>query len=251
MLDAVQAGARRIHPAGKDPLHLALQRDLVDLDKGVGVGGLGRRPRVAGVGLDPQRAELDGLADILVEIDDAPGDLVEAGEARLLVDDLLRRRLGRPPRRRAAAWPASAARPWAALAAGAVPAAALATPGWPGCGGATAMPGWVFCGMTVVPGGGASGCDCTDPGGGTPCPGGGRLGVGSRRPRGSSGTSSSSSGVLLLPGCRAESRPGGRGAGSEKILPICACAGGASEIVVAATRAAKPVRAMVRNISRL
>src|SRR6478736_575363 len=45
--------------------------------------------------------------------------------------------------------------------------------------------------------------------------------------------------------------PGGRSGGSEKILPICARAGGASEIVVAATRAAKPVRAMVRNISRL
>ena len=44
---------------------------------------------------------------------------------------------------------------------------------------------------------------------------------------------------------------GGRGAGSEKILPICARAGGASEIVVAATRAARPVRAMVRNISQL
>src|SRR5215211_8672484 len=47
----------------------------------------------------------------------------------------------------------------------------------PGCGGATAMPGWVFCGTTVVPGGGAKGCDCTAPGGGAPCPGGGRLGV--------------------------------------------------------------------------
>ena len=94
MLDAVQAGARRIHPAGKDPLHLALQRDLVDLDKGVGIGGLGGRTRIAGVGLHPQRAELHGLADILVEIDDAAGDLVEAGKARLLVDDLLRRRLG-------------------------------------------------------------------------------------------------------------------------------------------------------------
>ena len=46
-------------------------------------------PRVAGVGLHPQRAELHGLADILVEIDDAAGDLVEAGEARLLVGDLV------------------------------------------------------------------------------------------------------------------------------------------------------------------
>ena len=94
MLDAVQAGARREHPAGEDPLHLALQRDLIDLDKGVGVGGFSRRPRVAGVGLDPQRAELDGFADVLVEIDDAPGNLVQAGETRLLVDDLLRGRLG-------------------------------------------------------------------------------------------------------------------------------------------------------------
>ena len=94
MLDAVQAGACREHPAGKDPLHLALQRDLVDLDKGISVGGFGGRARVAGVGLDAQRAKLNGLADILVEIDDAPGDLVEAGETRLLVDDLLRRRFG-------------------------------------------------------------------------------------------------------------------------------------------------------------
>src|SRR3954452_14324541 len=40
---------------------------------------------------------------------------------------------------------------------------ALATAGAPGWGGATAMPGDVFCGITVVPGGGASGCDCTLP----------------------------------------------------------------------------------------
>src|ERR1044072_9907994 len=45
--------------------------------------------------------------------------------------------------------------------------------------------------------------------------------------------------------------PGGRSGGSEKILPICACAGGASEVVVAAIRAARPVRAMVLSISRL
>src|SRR6478672_8314560 len=50
-------------------------------------------------------------------------------------------------------------------------------------------------GSGLVPGGGASGCDCTAPGGGAPCPGGGRLGVGNSRPRGSSGTSSSSSGA--------------------------------------------------------
>src|SRR5271154_3549721 len=52
----------------------------------------------------------------------------------------------------------------------------------PGCGGVTATPDGAFCGTTVVPGGGANGCDCTEPGGGTPCAGGsGRLGAGSRR----------------------------------------------------------------------
>src|SRR3954462_13816760 len=45
--------------------------------------------------------------------------------------------------------------------------------------------------------------------------------------------------------------PGGRSGGSEKILPICACAGGTSDGRVAAIRAARPVRAMVRSISRL
>ena len=87
---------------------------------------------------------------------------------------------------------------------------------------------------------------------GTDGPGGGRFGVGNRRPRGNSGTSSSSSGncccCCWLPRGIA---PGGRSGGSEKILPICARAGGASEIVEAAIRAAKPIRAMVRNISRL
>src|SRR5215203_6661677 len=45
--------------------------------------------------------------------------------------------------------------------------------------------------------------------------------------------------------------PGGRSGGSEKILPTCACAGGTSDVMVAAIRAARPVRAMVRSISRL
>src|ERR1700761_4646291 len=60
------------------------------------------------------------------------------------------------------------------------PDGATATPWF---GGAAAVAGGAFCGMTVVPGGGASGCDCTGPGGGALCPGGsGRLGVGNSRP---------------------------------------------------------------------
>ena len=63
MLDPVQAGARGEHPAREDALDLALQRHLVDLDEGVGVGRLGRRSRVAGARRHLQRAELHGLAD--------------------------------------------------------------------------------------------------------------------------------------------------------------------------------------------
>ena len=97
------------------------------------------------------------------------------------------------------------------------------------------------------PGGGAKGCDCTEPGPGAPGPG--RVGVGNTRPcGGSSGTSSSSSGGGC--GWPRGMFPGGRSGGSEKILPICARAGVAGEITVAATNAAKPVRTMSRNISR-
>ena len=90
----METGACREHPARKNPLHLALKGDLVNLDERVRIGGFRRRARIAGVGLHAQSAELDGLADVLVEIDDAAGDLVETRKARLLVDDLLRRRLG-------------------------------------------------------------------------------------------------------------------------------------------------------------
>ena len=63
MLDRVQAGARGEHPAGEDALDLALQRDLVDLDEGVGIRRLGRRARVADARRHLQRAELHGLVD--------------------------------------------------------------------------------------------------------------------------------------------------------------------------------------------
>ena len=125
----MQAGACGVHPAREDPLHLALQRDLVDLDKGVGVGGFRRRPRVAGTGLHAQRAELHGLADILVEIDDAAGDLVEAGEARLLVGDLGGRRLGHDLVARLQGRRRIAARPWPGAGAG--PAARWRRPAGP------------------------------------------------------------------------------------------------------------------------
>jgi len=92
MLDRMQAGARRVHPACEDALDLALQRDLVRLDESVRVRGFGRRPRVAGPRGDLQRAKLHGLIDRHIERDDAAGDLVEPGEHGRVVRDLLRRR---------------------------------------------------------------------------------------------------------------------------------------------------------------
>ena len=80
MLDGVQAGTGSKHPAGKDALDLALQRDFVDFDEGIGIGRLGRRARVADPRRHLQRAELHGFADRRIEGDGAAGDLVEAGK---------------------------------------------------------------------------------------------------------------------------------------------------------------------------
>ena len=93
MLDCVQAGTGRKHPAGEDTLDFALQRHFVDFDKGVGVRRLGRRPRITHARRHLQRTELHGLVDGDVERDDAAGDLVEAGEHRGRIGNALRRRL--------------------------------------------------------------------------------------------------------------------------------------------------------------
>lgn len=77
MLDRVQAGTCREHPAAEDLLDLALQRNFLDLDEGVGVRRFRRGPRVARLRLHSQRAELHRLADVDIELDDAAGDLVD------------------------------------------------------------------------------------------------------------------------------------------------------------------------------
>src|SRR5262249_4264127 len=92
VLDRMEAGTGREHPASEDALDLGLQRDLVDLDEGVGVLRLGGRARVARARRHLQRAELHGFVDRHVERGDAACDLVEAREHRGRVDDLLRRR---------------------------------------------------------------------------------------------------------------------------------------------------------------
>ncbi len=94
MLDTVQAGARRKHPAIEDALDLALKRHLVDFDESIGVGRLGRRAGVANPRGHLQRAKLHRFADRSVERDDAAGDLVEPGEYGARILDLLRRHLG-------------------------------------------------------------------------------------------------------------------------------------------------------------
>src|SRR5262249_52478586 len=84
-----RARAGRKDPAGEDAAHLTLQRHLFDLDEGVGVLRLGRRPCEAGAWRHLQRTELDRLADRHVEADDAACNLVEAGEERGFVDNAL------------------------------------------------------------------------------------------------------------------------------------------------------------------
>ena len=90
----MQTRAGGEHPPGKDALDLALERHLVDFEKGVGVRRLGRRARVAHARGDLQRPELHRFADRRVEGDDAAGDLVESGEHRPSICDLLRRHFG-------------------------------------------------------------------------------------------------------------------------------------------------------------
>ena len=79
---------------GDEDLSFYKQGDFIDLDESVGVRGFRRRARVARLRFDAQRAELNGLAHVGFKLDDAAGDLVEARKDRLLVDDLLCRRLG-------------------------------------------------------------------------------------------------------------------------------------------------------------
>jgi hypothetical protein len=80
MLDGVKARAFCKHPSRKDSLLLAGQLDLVDLDEGGRVRRLGRRTCIAYARGDLQRAELNGVIDLDLEMRDASGDLVERGK---------------------------------------------------------------------------------------------------------------------------------------------------------------------------
>ena len=88
----MQAGARGEHPAGKNPLDIALQRHLVDFDERIGIGRLGRRARIAGAWRHLEGAELHRFADGGVERGGAAGDLVETGKYRPAIVDVRRRR---------------------------------------------------------------------------------------------------------------------------------------------------------------
>ena len=94
MLDGVQARTRGKHPTGEDAFDLALKRNLVDFDKGIGVGRFSRRPRVARPRGDLQRTELHRFPNRRVKGNGAPGNLVETGENGAAVLDFLRRRFG-------------------------------------------------------------------------------------------------------------------------------------------------------------
>jgi hypothetical protein len=100
MLDGVKPGAFGEHPAGKDPLLLAAELDLVHLDERGGVGCLGGRAGIADPWRHLQSAELHRLIDGNLEMRDPPRDLVEGGEhGDLVLDDLGLRQLRRQSRR--------------------------------------------------------------------------------------------------------------------------------------------------------
>src|SRR5215207_6869815 len=93
VLDAVQAGARREHPARENAAVLVLEGDFIDLDEHGRVRALGLRAGVADARRQLQRPELHRLVDRDLERDDPPGDLVETGEHGRRVLDLVRLRL--------------------------------------------------------------------------------------------------------------------------------------------------------------
>jgi hypothetical protein len=101
VLHGVKTRALGEHPAGKDPLDLARQLGLVDLDERGRVRRLGRRRGVAHPRRHFEGAELDGLVDGNLEMGDAARHLVESGKHGDRVLDGFgesRRRTGRTER---------------------------------------------------------------------------------------------------------------------------------------------------------
>jgi len=94
MLDPMQPRTGGKHPTRKNTFDLALQRDFINLDEGVGIRRLSWRARIAHPRRYLQRAELHSLAYRGVEGDDAAGYLVEPGKYRARIFDFLRRHLG-------------------------------------------------------------------------------------------------------------------------------------------------------------
>jgi hypothetical protein len=80
VLHGVKPRAIGEHPAGEDPLDIAVQLDLVHLDEGGGMRRLGRRAGVAHPRRHLEGAELHGLVYRDFEMRDAPRHLVEGGE---------------------------------------------------------------------------------------------------------------------------------------------------------------------------
>jgi hypothetical protein len=80
VLDRVKAGALGEHPASEEPLLLAGELHLVNLDERCRVRLLGRWARITDARRHFQSAELHRLVDRDLEMRDAPGHLVERGE---------------------------------------------------------------------------------------------------------------------------------------------------------------------------
>jgi hypothetical protein len=95
MLDGVKAGALGEHPAGEDALDLAGELDLVHFHEGGGVRRLRRRAAVADARRHLQRAELHRLIDRDLQMRDPARHLVQRGEYRDRILDLVGKRRAR------------------------------------------------------------------------------------------------------------------------------------------------------------
>ena len=80
MLDSMQAGAGRIHPAREDALVFIGGCDFIHLGEGRRLRRFGRGPGVADARRDLERTKLHGFVNRHFKRDDAPGDLVETGK---------------------------------------------------------------------------------------------------------------------------------------------------------------------------
>ena len=89
MLDPVKPWTCGKHPAGKNPIDLFVELDLVDLDKGICLRCLGDRAGIAGPRFQSQSTELNHFINRHRKSNNSTGDFVETGKIGKSIDDPL------------------------------------------------------------------------------------------------------------------------------------------------------------------